>query len=194
VFEHCSAYVIASEIEWQSRLSYIMRQVGFSECIRLSATRSILPRHPTHLPFFFIHSNANKALAVKTVNEVRANGDDTVRFMPIIMLTDEMSERTIRKFMTLGCDDIILFPCTAPLLAQRLRLQVDKQRDYFQTTTYFGPDRRRSGSDNDHPERRDGKGSTYRHIEIKRDIRGGVKVLSTKTFKPEPQADTVLNA
>jgi len=185
VFEQCSAYVISSEVEWQSRLSYIMRQVGFSECIRLSGTRGILPRHPTHLPFLLIHSNANKQFALKTVDQVRANGDDTVRFMPIIMLTDEQSERTIQKFLVLGCDDIFLYPCTARPLAKRLRMQISQPQEYFQTANYFGPDRRRNESGPTHPDRRGGKGSQYQRFEIKRDIRGGVKILSSQTFEPQ---------
>ena len=190
MFEQCSAYVISSEIEWQSRLSYVLRQVGFSECIRLSSTRGILPLHPTHLPFLLIHSNADKQFALKSVDQVRTNGDDAIRFMPIIMLTDEQSERTIQKFLALGCDDIVLYPCTAPPLAKRLRMQILQSQKYFQTQSYFGPDRRRNETAPPHPDRRGGKGSLYQNFEIKRDVRGGVKILSSQTFEPQPAENT----
>lgn len=142
-------------------------------------------RHPTHLPFLFVHSDADKALIIKMVAEVRANPDDNIRFMPVIMLSSERSERVVRKFLTLGCDDIILYPCTAQPLAQRLRMQINQQHDYFQTSSYFGPDRRKNETGETHPDRRGGKESFYRHIEIKRDLRGGVKVLSSQTFEPQ---------
>lgn len=125
---------------------------------------------------------------MEVIQEARANQDDNIRFMPIIMLTSNQNERIIRKFLALGCDDIILYPCTSQPLANRLRMQIDQQFDYFQTAKYFGPDRRKKEHDEDHPDRRGGKNSYYRHIEIRRDLRGGVKVLSSQVFEPETRA------
>lgn len=125
---------------------------------------------------------------MEVIQEARANQDDNIRFMPIIMLTSNQNERIIRKFLMLGCDDIILYPCTSQPLANRLRMQIDQQFDYFQTAKYFGPDRRKKEHDADHPDRRGGKDSYYRHIEIRRDLRGGVKVLSSQVFEPETRA------
>lgn len=187
VFENCSASVIASESEWQSRLSHVLRQIGFGASYRLTSDRGLTQRHPTHLPFLIIHWQADTSFALNTIREVRSTPDDDVRFMPIIMLAGDSTERTIHQHLTLGCDDIIVYPCTAPPLERRLRLQIDREHDYFQTSTYFGPDRRKDETGTTHPDRRGGKGSHYRHIVIKRDVRGGVKVLSNQTFEPEAE-------
>ena len=119
------------------------------------------------------------------MGEVRADGDDNVKYMPIIMLTEERSERVVQSYLTQGCDDIILYPSTVRLMTRRLRLQVNQPHDYFETSTYFGPDRRRGETGPGHPDRREGMASFYRHIEIRRDLRGGVKILSSHTFEPQ---------
>ena len=188
MFENCSAYVIVNDSEWQTRLSHIMRQIGFNAIYKLVNTQALATRHPTHLPFLFIHSKSDRTFFEDVVGEIRNDGDDDVRFMPIIMLSSDHTEQEIGRHLALGCDDIIIYPSPVRRVVARLRQQIHLPQEYFQTATYFGPDRRKGQNAKDHPDRRGGVDSYYRRITIRRDIRGGIKILSNETHQPQERA------
>jgi hypothetical protein len=76
----------------------------------------------------------------------------------------------------MGFDDIIALPYSAGDLSERILRQVGRTHTYYETATYFGPDRRnRTGhersTDSDHG------GGQFRRIEIVRNPESGVAVL-----------------
>lgn len=184
MFKKCSAHLLVPENEWQTRLSYVIRQIGFSETHRLHSPKELENNRPGLLPFLLLHSNIDPAMTQDYVSMARLSGNDDIRFMPIIMLADDRSEASVERYLKLGCDDIILYPCSGASLARRLRMQIGLKHDYFQTKDYFGPDRRKNEAGAPHSKRRGGRDAYYRHIEIKRTVRGGIKVLSNQSFDP----------
>lgn len=184
MFKNCIAFTIASEAEWRGRLSAVLQQIGFRQSIRLNAAESLMPADHTRLHFLLMHSSMNRDLIHKITQFVRSSADENIRFMPIVVLLDASLESEVQEFLQLGCDDIIIYPCSAKTITQRLVQQVNTQRDYFQTDNYFGPDRRQLGMNEDHPERRGGKESSFRHMVISRAITGKIEIVSDTQHTP----------
>ena len=178
MFRNCNAYTIASESEWHGRLSGIMQQVGFRRCTRLEAAGRMDAAMSKALSFLIIHSSKSRDLISRVASAVRKSDEDHIRFMPIVVLLDASRESEVVEFINLGCDDIIIYPCTPQVLSKRLELQVTTKREYFETDTYFGPDRRIPQFDKAHPDRKGGAGSFYKKIVIKRDLSGKVTRVS----------------
>ncbi len=172
-------------MEWESRLSTIMKQVGFRKSLRLDAEEHLDPSDRKRLHFLVMHSSKNKDLIYKITKLVRSSREDNIRFMPIIVLLDTSKESAVQEFLNLGCDDILIYPCSAKVIAHRLKQQVRKPRDFYETEQYFGPDRRIHAPNQEHPDRRNGEGSTYKHIVIERSVDGGIKIISTTQHAPQ---------
>lgn len=187
MFKNCNAYTIAEESEWQGRLSGVLGQVGFRYSIRLEAAGRLDSTSSNMLNYLIIHSSRSRDLVYSVTKAVRSSGDDRIRFMPIIVLMDASFESEVHEFINLGCDDIIIYPCPTNQLAKRLALQFKTKREYFQTDTYFGPDRRIATYDKPNSNRNDGKDSTYTHIIIKREVTGRINIVSRTQHTPELQ-------
>ena len=100
--------------------------------------------------------------------------------MPIIALSENPEEQMVRSLIVRGVDDIVTLPAEGNSFAGRLRQQIDQPLHYFQTDTYFGPDRRRS-NDRGHPERRGGQNHTFQHFIIQRNPSNGIRVVFAQT-------------
>lgn len=185
MFTKCNVFAISGETEWKLRLSAVLRQIGFRKIVRLNSAEQLSPSSFSQLNFLLMHSSMNKELIYKVTETVRASRDDNIRCMPIIVLLDIGLVSTVHEFINLGCDDLIIYPCSAKEICQRLITQVQTERDYFETPNYFGPDRRIHLPDKEHAERRDGMKSTYTHLVIKRSLSGGVEIISSRKNVPE---------
>ncbi len=180
MFENCSAYVIAGEQEWRRRLSPILDKIGFGIAGRLGAGDGLaMPAGSvSRLPFLIVHSEVDFAAVEQVVALLRNRPEDQFRFIPIVALLDNRSESMVRGYIGLGCDDIVIYPCTAGELRRRLKHQIGHERDYYRTPDYFGPDRRGTAFAED----RTGSGRAgtgeCRHIVISRDLSGAVTILS----------------
>ncbi len=64
----------------------------------------------------------------------------------------------------------------------RLRRQLNTPITYFETSTYFGPDRRRFGQKRNNARQFQHTSQSYRRIEIKRDPLNGVQILGDTSF------------
>lgn len=179
MFENCSAYVIAGEEEYRRRLSPILDKIGFGIAGRLGADDGLaMPAGSvSRLPFLIVHSGVDFAAVEKVVALLRNRPEDQFRFIPIVALLDNRYESTVRNYIGLGCDDIVIYPCTARELRRRLKQQIERERDYYQTPDYFGPDRRGTAFANRQGPFREGQGEC-RHIVITRDLNGAVTVVS----------------
>lgn len=131
----------------------------------------------TPLVFFLLETTADPRTHAPVIASIRASAKPGIRFAPLIYFARDPSHETIRTCINMGFDDIVTLPFTRPQLRRRLDRQVDKACVYFETESYFGPDRRNRLQDaSDHSGR--GRGGQFRRIEILRSPRRGVRVLS----------------
>jgi hypothetical protein len=104
-----------------------------------------------------------------------------VRFSPMIYFSDRTSAEAISACINLGFDDIITMPFTRQRVRDRILRQVGPSLTYYETSSYFGPDRR----DRVTAPRRPAEsrvGGQFRRLEIVRSVTGGVSVLRDDSY------------
>lgn len=131
----------------------------------------------TPLVFFFFDAVADLRDHAATASSIRASSVPAIRFAPFIGFARTPSRETVHACINMGFDDIITLPCSRPRLQQRLARQLGTPCHYYETASYFGPDRRnRLGDSSDHAGR--GRGGPFRHYEIVRSALTGVRVVA----------------
>jgi hypothetical protein len=101
-----------------------------------------------------------------------------LRFLPLIYFALDPSVDTVKQCIAMGFDDVIALPIGGDDAGDRIARQIGRIMTYYETATYFGPDRRnRTGG----PERSTGSdhgGGQFRRIEIVRNPDTGIDVIS----------------
>ncbi len=189
MFSSSIALISTQDKNWFSHMRALMRQAGFKETRPFPKSPAILTqfRHGP-LPFVFIDSGIAPADIKRSFAAVRAHADVNIRFLPIVVLTESRDANSILRFIELGCDDIVTMPLTAASLIERLKRQVGSPRDYFQTDTYFGPDRRQHDFSHSKTHEDRGKGDHFfRHFSIQRHLQHGISIIDTAVHYPNSE-------
>jgi hypothetical protein len=127
---------------------------------------------------FFLCAAVNDIHSLKPMADaIRFSPSLKLRFSPLIYFARSPSATDIRACINMGFDDVIALPFGATQLAGRIARQVGEPQIYYETSTYFGPDRR-NRLENDSSDPRRGKGGHFRRIEITRNPATGIEVLS----------------
>jgi hypothetical protein len=172
------AYVVGPSGGSGAALRDMARKVGFEAVHAYSTVEAAEQQAQTTPLIYFLFAAAKNLAAVKRVAEdVRSSGNPQVRFSPMIYFAETPSLDAIRTCINIGFDDVITLPFTMSRVVERLTRQLEQKLVYFQTDTYFGPDRRGRLEDEAEPSRR-GEGGQYRRMEIVRSPLSGISVLS----------------
>lgn len=185
MFENSIAFTVSPSREGQWRLAEFTEQAGFARTAAYRNVHLLAQQRNVLLPFCLIEGTTPLDYIKETVVDIRSSPEIDVAFMPIVLMTDELSEAFISGCINVGFDDIIALPCRTADFAKRVKHQMETQLDYFKTASYFGPDRRRGKVNNNHPDRRGGAGYAFEKFVIRRNRRSGVKILSHEKFEPD---------
>ena len=74
---------------------------------------------------------------------MRNHKNETIRFLPVIMLSTFASEAAVRAARDLGANEVLVKPVSAEKVATRILSIIDHPRPFVKTVSFFGPDRRR---------------------------------------------------
>jgi len=145
----------------------------------------------TPLCFFLFSLDGNLSEIPKVAKAIRFNRKKSIRFAPMIGFTQKADQKTITACLQFGFDDIVAAPFDAQSIMLRLRELLNKQITFYETKTYFGPDRRRTPGQRPkdeplHPKR--GDGGDHREIIINRNIEIGITILSDE-FKSKDKKE-----
>lgn len=90
------------------------------------------------------------------VKTLRHSSVDTIRYLPIIMLSGHSDSTLVREARDCGVNDFLTKPVSAKSLLERLVTITEHPRPFIKNENYFGPDRRRRdlGPPDDISERR----------------------------------------
>jgi hypothetical protein len=137
----CIACLIAETAGQRRTLETLAARTGFGG-ISLDETGPGFPADDDRrLPFFFFHSLIQDALLADALGRIRS--DSRYRFSPAVLIIGECSMSDVVRYVNLGFDDIVTLPEAARTLERRFAHQIGTPVSYFETATYFGPDRRR---------------------------------------------------
>lgn len=84
---------------------------------------------------------------IECVRRIRQGQRGVNRFLPIIMLTGHTEESLMHKALNTGANDFLSKPVSAKSLSSRIVAVMQGTQVYVETSSYFGPDRRRSLDD-----------------------------------------------
>jgi hypothetical protein len=174
---NASAFVVGPRDGAGSALQEFARAVGFSPVERYQGLHRAERRlEETPLVFFLCAAVADVGSLKPIADAIRFSASFKLRFAPLIYFSRGVSLPDIKRCIGMGFDDIIALPFSAGDLRERLMRQIDKTQVYYETATYFGPDRRnrigeQRSSESDHG------GGQHRRIELRRDVERGVEVL-----------------
>ncbi|MBJ3785891.1 hypothetical protein [Devosia sediminis] len=179
------AYIVGPDSGPRAALFDLARGIGFAGVAPLSsmaaAGQQILA---TPLCFFLFAATDDLRSLRGIADAVRFSTVRRLRFSPLVYFAESPSAETIGACLNMGFDDIITMPFTQARVEERLARQVGQPLVYYETASYFGPDRRgRNGLPRTAHENR--TGGVYRRFEIIRDITGGTHVLRDDHVVPE---------
>lgn len=81
---------------------------------------------------------------VIALDRIRSARNERVRRTPVIMITSSVTPGRVELLRDAGADEILTKPVTGEALASRVRAALLRQRPFVVSSTYRGPDRRRS--------------------------------------------------
>lgn len=74
---------------------------------------------------------------------IRHNDKDSIRFLPVIVVSGFTTETVTNETRDLGAHEILVKPISANGLAARICNVINRPRKFIKASKYFGPDRRR---------------------------------------------------
>jgi DNA-binding response OmpR family regulator len=171
------AFVVGPEDGSGAVLKQLARQIGF-DAVYVFKDIADAERQSVSTPLiFFLFAAVDNLRRLKPVTEaVRASPSQRVRFSPMIYFSETPSLDAIKSCINMGFDDVITLPFSISRVEERLDRQVDRTLVYYETPSYFGPDRRnRLENEEGHSAR--GTGGQFRRIEIVRSPTAGISVM-----------------
>jgi hypothetical protein len=162
------------------------RAIGFESVQRYQGlARAEKQAAKTPLIFFLCAPTKDVRTLKPMVDALRFSPSLKLRFLPLIYFPREPSLETVKRCISMGFDDVIALPMGGDDVGDRIARQIGRIQTYYETSTYFGPDRRnRDGG----PQRTTGSdhgGGAFRRIEIVRNPETGVDVISDDANQSE---------
>ena len=176
------AFVVGSDDGQGAALRLLARQVGF-EAVFPYRDIADAERQSASTPLiYFLFSAVDRLGKLTRVGEaVRRSQSRRVRFAPMIYFAETPPLDTIRACINVGFDDIITLPVTQSRVEERLERQLYRAVTYYETATYFGPDRRNRLGHESHGHSGRGTGGQHRLLEIVRNPGAGIEILRDDT-------------
>lgn len=182
MLNRCAARLISFDNTKAGQLVTTLKAAGFGqvEVVKNSADFSLENLH--HKICFFVfdqdigHENSRKILRL-----IRSIKKQHRCFSPAILAVNDMSVDAIKNISKSGFDDVVSLELLSGGAANRLTKQLDQSLHYFETSDYFGPDRRSGTSKARHPE----NPQPFNKYTIVRNVHKGINIADVFQFRPE---------
>lgn len=170
------AYVVGPGDGPGAALTELARGLGFAGVSPFSTIAQADAQASQTPVVFFLFAATEDPRSLRGVAEaIRFSATRRLRFSPLIYFAESPSVEAITTCINMGFDDVITMPFTRRRVLERMTRQVGQNLVYFETPSYFGPDRRRSGGSDITLDQRNG--GQYRRLEIVRNLISGTNVL-----------------
>lgn len=84
-----------------------------------------------------------KGSGAELLSWIRSHEKDSVRFLPVIVVSGYTTEKVATQTRDLGANDSLVKPISGTSLAGRICAVIDNPRPFVKAADFFGPDRRR---------------------------------------------------
>ena len=180
------AYVVGHESGPGAALMDMARGLGFAGVAPFATIAQAEQQTQINPVCFFLFAATENLASLRGVADaVRFSTARRLRFSPLIYFAESPSVDMISACINMGFDDIITMPFTRKRVLERVTRQVGQNLVYYETPSYFGPDRRGraapQATQNDHRH-----GGQFRRLEIVRNLVNGVNVVRDDHMAPAP--------
>ena len=175
---NAAAFVVGTQDGAAAALTTLAQNAGLEPVLPYrSLVKAEAQMQVTPLVFFLCTAVAELRSLKPMADAIRFSPSRKLRFSPVIYFARDLSRPEITGCINMGFDDVIALPVGIRQLQDRIARQIGTPLIYYETSTYFGPDRRnRLETDQNDPRR--GTGGHFRRIEIIRTPDKGIDVLS----------------
>lgn len=174
---NASAFVVGPRDGAGASLLELARAIGFASVERYQGLARAEKRiEETPLVFFLCSAVSDVETLKPVADAIRFSASYRLRFAPLVYLARELSLPVLQRCIEMGFDDVVTLPYAGSNLGERILSHVGKPKVYFETGTYFGPDRRNRMGENrslgsDHG------GGEHRRFEIVRHMDRGIDIV-----------------
>jgi hypothetical protein len=187
-----SAFVVGSQDGPGATLTDLARNLRFEAVQPYSGLPAVERQaHQTPLCFFLFATVADVRTLAPIAEAIRFSPSRKVRFNPLMYFCDNPSVEIIKACVNMGFDDVVTRPFSQQRVGDRIQRQIGQTLIYYETATYFGPDRRdREGAPASMRPANAPAGGQFRRLEIVRTLMTGINVVRDQIFAPpaEPEA------
>ena len=174
-----SAFVVGPRDGAGAMLVDLARAIGFEYVQRYQGlARAEKQTSKTPLAFFLCAPTRDVRSLKPMADAVRFSPSLKLRFLPLIYFAIEPSLETVKQCIAMGFDDVIALPIGGDGVSDRIARQIGRIQTYYETATYFGPDRRNRTGGEHRTTESDHGGGQFRRIEIVRNPETGIDVIS----------------
>ena len=144
-FERLTVLVVDDCTNMQHLLRALLLAFGFSDVHTAKCGESAMKSLKSLEPDFIICDyNMAPMNGVEFIQTLRCDEENPNRFVPIIMLTGHTELSTILAARQAGATEFLAKPVSPQSLYKRIEMVIERPRDFVETKSFFGPDRRRS--------------------------------------------------
>jgi hypothetical protein len=164
----------------------LARAIGFESVQRYQGLARAEKQGAKTPLVFFLCAPARDIRTLKPMADaLRFSPSLKLRFLPLIYFARDPSLDTVKQCIAMGFDDVIALPIGGDDAGDRIARQIGRIQTYYETATYFGPDRRNRDGGARRSTGSDHGGGKFRRIEIMRNPDTGVDVISDDANSPE---------
>ncbi len=187
-----TAFIIGAQGQCNQGLMDLSLDIGFRTVLNftnIGAAEQQVKRTPICFFLFALTCSAHSTPGISRA--IRTSRNRQIKYAPMIGLTENPEPRLIEATLQLGFDDILIPPFSAKSVPPRLNSHLNRRITFFETTQYFGPDRRVGDGIHKepahHPDR--GKGGDHRKVLISRNLETGVSILKDQFNRQQRTAE-----
>lgn len=143
-FTQLAVMIVDDNRHMRSLLCSIMRALGIKKIKEIGDGETALAQISAFEPDILITDWHMEPMDGTTlVKTLRHSSVDSIRYLPIIMLSGHSDTVRVREARDCGVHDFLTKPVSAKSLLARLIKIIEHPRPFIKTEHYFGPDRRR---------------------------------------------------
>lgn len=174
-----SAFVVGPRDGAGAALMDLARAIGFANVSRYQGLPRAEAQSAKTPLIFFLCSPVRDVRTLKPMADaIRFSPSLKLRFLPMIYFARDPSLETVKHCIGMGFDDVIALPFAGDDIGDRIARQIGHIQTYYETATYFGPDRRNRLGGDPRSAGSDHGGGQFRRIEIMRNPETGIELLS----------------
>lgn len=142
--EKLKALIVEDNVHMRQLLRSLLNSLGIKQTIEAEdGHRGIAILRETRCDLILTDLAMAPMNGIEFTRYLRNSSESANRFVPIIMITAHTEKHLVEAARDAGISELLAKPVTVQGLVSRISEILERPRSFVQSSTYFGPDRRR---------------------------------------------------